>query len=583
MTLSSEVVAITSELATAGVRDVVICPGSRSTPLALALEADPRIRTWVHLDERAGAFFALGAAKASRRAVGILSTSGTAAANFLPAVVEASQARVPLLVLTADRPPELQDRGANQTIDQVHLYGRFTRWFAQLPLADGSDGQVAHVRGVVDRAVATTMIAPAGPVHLNMPFREPLVPEIELAPKRSEKEAARPHLDVLRGHRELADDDLVAIAARLATAERPLIVCGPLDEPGFPAEVGRLAASLGAPILADALSNVRLGHHDRSHVIARYDAIARSQRVVDVLIPDVVLRFGATPTSKSLGAMLQAQASAQIIVDDGGWTEPTGSPGRFVQASPRHTAAALADALPARTTRPWIGSWLRLDRAADSAIRERLETLDEPFEGAVFAQLEGALPEGTLLMASNSMPVRDMDAYLTGSETAVRTLGNRGASGIDGVVSTALGMAATGDGPVVLVVGDIAFIHDLNALVALRDERPPLTIVLIDNDGGGIFSFLPQARTRRPEVGLPDAYERLFGTPHGLDLGAIVGAFGLEHAQLEAAAIGAAVAASLATPGVHVLHLRTGRDRNVELHRSISDAAVEALEAAMAT
>jgi 2-succinyl-5-enolpyruvyl-6-hydroxy-3-cyclohexene-1-carboxylate synthase len=509
--------------------------------------------------------------------------------NFAPAVVEAHEGRVPLVVLTADRPPELRDRAAPQAIDQDHLYGRFAKWYVELPVPEERPGLEAHLRGVVGRAVATAVEAPAGPVHLNLPFREPLVPEGSLEPEGHAD--APPYLDVLAGARELSAAVAGRLADRLSRARRGLIVCGPLELPGFPDAIARLAAATGFPILADALSNVRLGPHDRSHVIARHDAMARSDVFRAGHVPDLVLRFGGTPTSKALVAMLQEHRAPQVVVDDGGWAEPTLLPATFVHADPVRLAAALAERLEGRRAHRgaeraaeagWLEAWLAAERTADEAIRAWLATLDEPFEGAAFADLEGVLPGGAILVAGNSMPVRDMDAHLATGPAAVRCLGNRGANGIDGVVSTALGAAAVSDGPVVLVVGDLSFIHDLNALVVARLHRLSATVVLVNNDGGGIFSFLPQASTTRPEVGLPEGFEELFGTPHGLEIGPLVTALGAEYRRLGRAGIAAHVAASLGRPGVRVLELRTDRTRNVALHRARAAAVSQALERLLA-
>ena len=603
--------AFVEELVRAGVRDVVVCPGSRSTPLALALRAEPAIRTWLHLDERAGAYLALGIARAARRPSAILGTSGTAVVNMAPAVVEARHGRVPLVVLTADRPPELRDRGAPQTIDQDHLFGRFAKWFTELPVPEASAAALAHLRGVVGRAVATALEAPAGPVQINLPYREPLVPDGDLrppadeaggdgadeaggdgdrgAPQTIDQAEARPadpppYVRLVPGLRVLDGPALDELVGRLAVSTRPLIVCGPLDVPWFAGAVARLAAAIGAPILADALANVRLGTHDRSHVIVRHDAIVRSRTFRDAHAPDLVIRFGGTPTSKALLEMLREQRASQVVVDDGGWTEPTLLPATIVHADPARLAAGLAERLERRGGRverdptapdAWLDDWLTADRAADGAIRTWLAGLDEPFEGAAFSELEEVLPDGAILYAGNSMPVRDLDAFLAGGEAAVRCLANRGANGIDGVVSAALGAATAG--PLVLVVGDVSFIHDLNALVGARLNGISATIVLIDNDGGGIFSFLPQATTERPGVGLPEHFEELFGTPHGIDVAPIVAALGGEHGRVGPGEIGAAVRDSLGRPGVRVLELRTERRRNVELHRACQGAVEAAL------
>lgn len=585
-TLAAPLRAFVAQLAASGVARAVVCPGSRSTPLALALRAQPAIRVLVHLDERAAGYFALGLARASRQPVALLATSGTAVVNFAPAVAEARNGRVPLVVLTADRPAELRDRGANQTIDQLHLYGRHAKWFAELevPGRAGSD-ELAHVRWVAARAVGTALEPPAGPVQLNWPFREPLVPEGSLEPDADD--VGRSIEIVPSAAPAPAAQDIADLRARLDRAERPLIVVGPLDDPAASRAIPSLGAAVGAPILADALANLRTDRHAGSGVVARHDAILRSRAFRAVHAPDLVVRFGATPTSKTLATWLREIEAPQIVVDPGGWNEPLLRVDSFVRADP----ATLADALHPATRgagrrRAWSDAWLAADAAADAAIRGALASRasrDEPFEGAVFAELSDALPNGTVLYVGNSMPVRDLDAFLPPTDRALRILGNRGVSGIDGLVSSALGAAAAAVGPVVAVIGDLAFIHDMNALVAARLHALDLTLIVIDNDGGGIFSFLPQAATERPEVGLPEHYEQLFGTPHGVDVLAVARALGADAADLEPGRIGEVVGASVGRPGVRVLRLRTDRRRNVEQHRAITAAAVAAVEATLAS
>ena len=575
------------ELVRAGMRDVVVCPGSRSTPLALALRAHPGLRVRVLLDERSAGFFALGLARASGRATGVLVTSGTAAANLLPAAVEATLGRVPLVLLTADRPPELRDRGAPQAIDQVRLFGTHAKWSAELPLLDGAPETRRHVRSVAGRAVATALAGPAGAIHLNFPFREPLVPDGDLRPREaSDDEPTRPFTDVLAGPRTLGASEVAGLARRLAAARRGLIVAGPQADPALPAALAGLAEATGFPILADPLSGCRCGPHDRSRVVARGDLLCRPGAWRDAHAPDLVIRFGATPTSKPLLALVEDAAPDQLVVDgDGGYREPALLPTTFLHADAAITAAALADAvatLPGPASplaHAWLDGWLAADHAADAALRAWLAVVEErgeAFEGAPFAHLGELLPDGAILWAGSSMPVRDLDAWLPGSARAIRPLANRGANGIDGVVSSALG-AAAGVGHVALVVGDLSFLHDLNALVAARLHGLSATIVLVNNDGGGIFSFLPQAVVDAPGVGLPAHYEELFGTPHGVELGPIVGALGAVHRPVEARGLRAALAESLVATGVNVLELRTERARNVELHREAAAAVVAAL------
>ena len=373
--------------------------------------------------------------------------------------------------------------------------------------------------------------------------------------------------------------------------ERGLIVAGPGDDPGLPAALARLAAATGFPIAADPLSGARCGPHDRTFVLSHADHLVRPGAWRDDHLPELVIRFGATPTSKPLLTLLGEVMPVQFVVDgDGGWSDPAIIPTTFIHADAIATATALADgvmAIRAGEPRPpqttWATDWCDADLAADQALLAWLagvEARGEPFEGQPFALLGGLLPDGAMLWAGNSMPVRDLDDWLPGSARAIRPLSNRGANGIDGVVSTALGAAAADVGPVVLVVGDLSFLHDLNALVAARLHDLSATIVLIDNDGGGIFSFLPQATTDAPEVGLPEHYEELFGTPHGIDVAPIVAALGAEYRSVGPGDLRDALAASIARPGVRVLSYRTDRRRNVELHREAAAAVADALEPA---
>jgi 2-succinyl-5-enolpyruvyl-6-hydroxy-3-cyclohexene-1-carboxylate synthase len=375
----------------------------------------------------------------------------------------------------------------------------------------------------------------------------------------------------------------------MAATERGLIVAGPQDDPDLPAALARLAAATGYPILADPLSQARVGPHDRSHVVATGDLLARPGRWIDAHRPELVLRFGAMPTSKPILQMLQATRPALLVVDGGGgWREAALVPATFVHADEALLADALAAELRGRSgiegsaDSRWTSDWLAADRAAAGALAgwlARPPASTEPLEPLPFTLLADMLPDGGILWAGSSMPVRDMDTYLPGGPRAIRCYSNRGANGIDGVVSSALGAAAADSGPVVLVVGDVSFLHDLNALVTARLHHLSATIVLVNNDGGGIFSFLPQASTDDPGVGLPDAYEELFGTPHGLDFGPIVRAMGAAHAVAGPDELGDALARAIGAAGVQVIEIRTERARNLALHRGATAAVAAAVNA----
>ncbi len=577
--------AFVEELVRSGVRDAVLCPGSRSTPMALALAAHDGLRVQVLLDERSAAFFALGMARTSARPVVLLATSGTAVVNFAPAVVEASLARVPLVVLTADRPAELRDRGAPQTIDQVKLYGGYVKWTTELPLPDEAPETLAHVRSVAGRAVAVATAGPAGPVHINAPFREPLVPVGDLGPW-PDLPGEAPFSDALAGARRLSRADATRLVERIAATPRGLIVAGPMEASGAVDEIASLAAAARYPILADPMSGLRAGPHDRSSVVARGDQLVRPGPWTDRHRPELVIRFGAMPTSKPIVELLRRTRPELVVVDgDAGWREAALLPATFVHADAAATAESLVAGLVAMPRHddddpgvdPWLADWLAADAAVDAAMRGWLAGLDEPFEGAPFHHLAEVLPDGAVLWAGNSMPVRDLDGWLPATDKAIRVHANRGANGIDGVVSTALGSAAVVDSPVVLVVGDVSFLHDLGALVTARITGVRLVVVLIANDGGGIFSFLPQAAADAPEIGLPERYEQLFGTPHGIAAGPIVEAVGHRHELVDERSLAGALAAAIRQPGLTVLELRTHRARNVELHRAAAAVAATAL------
>lgn len=581
--LAAYVGAFVDELARAGVRHACFAPGSRSTPLVLSLAREPRIRLWDHLDERSASFFALGLAKALREPVAVVCTSGTAAANFLPAVVEAHYSQVPLLVLTADRPPELRDVGASQAIDQLRLYGPYAKWFAEVALPEATPLLLRYARALAARAVATAREAPAGPVHLNFPFREPLIPLAAEPPDVSGPEAlARlgrpegvPFTRVLAEPKQPGVAVVRELAGLLAGLPRGVIVAGPQPDEALAPALARLAATLGYPILTDPLSQVRCGLHDRALVVDAYDAFLRDPEIAGALSPQVVLRFGAIPTSKPLLLYLERHAAAQqIVVDPAGWPDPLHLASHVVHADPAALAEALATQLAGTRCRPdpgWGELWRAIDMRARATIREEVERIEEPFEGRVFAELAALLPDGATLFAGNSMPVRDLDTFFPSSGRRIRFLANRGANGIDGVVSTALGAAAALPAPLALVIGDLSFYHDMNGLLAARRHGLRATIVLLNNDGGGIFSFLPQA-----EHG--EQFERLFGTPHGLDFRHAAALYGLAFTRVESwPAFREAVQASLAGDDVSVIEVPTERARNVELHRRIWPAVAQAV------
>jgi 2-succinyl-5-enolpyruvyl-6-hydroxy-3-cyclohexene-1-carboxylate synthase len=559
---------LVDEWVRAGVTDAVVSPGSRSTPLALALVARPELAVHVHLDERAAGFVALGLGLASGRPAVVLTTSGTAAVELHPAVVEAHQAGVPLLAVTANRPPELFDVGAPQTVDQSHLFGRSVRWFA----APGPP--VAEVAGswrsLACRAVIEAVGNPAGPgpVHLDLSFREPLVGRPGALPPGR---AGDTPWHTAGGQRVAVDRAGTVRLTELLDADRGVIVAG--GGAGEPGAVVALAAATGWPVLADPRSGCRIDH---AAVVAHADAVLRDGPTADALRPDVVLRLGAPPASKVIGAWLSASGARQVAVDaHGRWSDPDRTAHHVLHADPTAVVTALARLVARPASEPWAGRWQAAELAASGAVDEVLARHPEITEPGVAREVLAALPPGGTLVVSSSMPVRDVE-WFGGRHTGVRVLANRGANGIDGVVSTGVGaaLAARGTGvPTAVLVGDVALLHDANALLGLRDRGVDLTIVVVDNDGGGIFSFLPQA-----EALASDRFEQLFGTPHGVDLSGLAAAHGLVTTEPQVAAdLAGVLGAAIATGGVQVVRVRTDRAANVAVHHELHAAVADAL------
>lgn len=610
--------ALVDSLAQHGIRHAVLCPGSRSTPVAVALAAHPDLRIWVHIDERSAAFFALGMARQLAEPVALLSTSGTAAANFLPAVAEASLSRIPLVVLTADRPPELREWGAAQTIDQIRLYGSHAKWFADLPVPTTDETLLRAARAAAARAAQTARSSPAGPVHLNLPFREPLLPADLDPPLRleplfaagrprpattarvipTEEESRRPatpgpstnetpatdgrskHLRHEPGLAIPSQRVLTEIASLISAEPKGIIVCGPGESPGLPTAASSLAEASGYPILADPLSGLRFGPHGHSPIIDAYDPFLRDPATAARLAPELVIRVGAPPTSKPLQQFLTAHpGKAHVAIDAGSPRDPSHLATHYVQADEAQTFLAIADAIPpyARFGETgWLETWRSVDCLTRDAIEQALADHDNLSEGGIAADLAALLPNGTTLVAGNSMPVRDIDAFVRGDARPLRLLGNRGANGIDGMTSTALGAAAVANAPVALLVGDLSFLHDLGGLIAARLFALSAVIVVVNNDGGGIFSFLPQASQIDTVT-----FETLFGTPAGLDVAAAARLFAASHARpLTRCAFRREVTRALAEPGLSIVEVVTDRTRNVAQHREVWATVTEALRKA---
>jgi 2-succinyl-5-enolpyruvyl-6-hydroxy-3-cyclohexene-1-carboxylate synthase len=527
--------AFVEELARCGVRHAVLSPGSRSTPLAVALWRQPEIDATVIVDERSAAFFALGAAQATRAPVAMLCTSGTAAANFLPAICEADESGVPLIALTADRPPELRGVGAGQTIDQLKLYGASVRWFCEAGTHEANDDGLLHYRSLACRAFAAARGEPRpGPVHLNLPWREPLAPlPVEGAvtatdPLALEGRDERPLTAVTPIDLEPSEFLLDEVAKHIREARSGVIVAGRQLDPELREPLAHLAAAAGFPILAEPTSQLRYGPHDRSHVVTAYDRLLGDEAFRERVAPDLVLRFGEMPTSKPLRTWLVESGADQIVVDPyGGWNEPTRRAAAILRADPTELAAGWAARL-GDEEREAPGDWLEGERAAREAIESEFAGREEPTEAGLQLALGAGYRDGDLVYTASSMPIRDQEAFLPATEADALFLCNRGANGIDGLVSSGIGAAHATGRPTTIVTGDLGLLHDIGGLAAMRDVSTPVRIVVIDNDGGGIFHRLPQARAL-PE----DEFETLLGTPRGVSVEKAADLFGLLHHKVE--------------------------------------------------
>ncbi len=577
-----------SELAASGVREVCMAPGSRSTALVLAAEAHPSLTVRVFLDERSAGFFALGIGKATGMPAVVITTSGTAVANLLPAVVEASQSETPLILLTADRPHRLRDADANQAIRQPGIFGEYVReaWDLSQPRAEVP--ALRHLRSVGSRAVAAALGLPGGPVHLNAPFEKPLGPtsvegdipdEVASDLAATGREGA-PWTRISPREPAISEADAFLIVERLAAAERPILVAGPSP---FASALGpslvRLAAQAGMPLLADPLSGGRYGPPHGAVRIAHYDMFLKDPGVRDALEPDLILRVGPAPTSAPLTRWLeQLDQVTQIVIDAGSrWKDHVGTAEVAVCAHAPAALAHVAERLENPTAAHWRSRWQVVDTAAGVA------AADAPgprHEGHLATALIQALPEGTPLFVSSSMPIRDVDGWGGSHDKALAAFGNRGASGIDGIVSTAMGVAAGTGKPTVALLGDLAFLHDSNGLLASREADVDVLFVLVNNDGGGIFHMLPIREHEPP-------FERLFGTPHGLDLAALSACYGIGHRTVDLEALTDQVdgdttvldslfSRELSGTGTRVLEIRTTREGNRIGHEAGTKAAVDA-------
>lgn len=555
---------LVDEWARAGLTVAVLSPGSRSTPMALALAKDPRVALHVLLDERSAAFFALGAGLRSGRPAVVLTTSGTAAVELHPAVVEAHHAGVPLLAVTADRPPEAHGVGAPQTIEQTGLYGAAVHWQADPGVPDPATSHTWRSLAARAMAEACGLGGRPGPVHLNLAFREPLVGQAGPLPP------GRP--DGWPWHRWMAAPPALPpgideLAAQVSGRPGVMVADG---DTGDPAPVHRLATALGWPVLAGARSPCRL---PAPATVAAFDAMLRHGPFARRARPEVVVRLGGGPASRVLATWLAGTGAEVVAVEaTGRWLDPSRTASTVLAADP----ALLCDALAALEPKPappeWTALWADAEGAAQRAIDGVLAEHEEVTEPGVARALVSCLPAGTGLVVGSSMPIRDVEACAP-PRGDIRVMANRGANGIDGTVATVLGASVARSKSTVGLLGDLALLHDAGALVGAAERGLDAVLVVVDNRGGGIFSFLPQARAVPGPM-----FEQLFGTPHDVDLVALARLHGLQATELgRGAELAPAVIAALERGGTSVLVVRTGRVSNVAVHDELHAAVAAAL------
>jgi 2-succinyl-5-enolpyruvyl-6-hydroxy-3-cyclohexene-1-carboxylate synthase len=585
--------AFVDELARCGMRDACTSPGSRSTPLLLSLAREERLRCHSHIDERCAGFFALGLAKASGLPVAITCTSGTAVAELLPAVVEAYEARVPLIVLSADRPPELREVGAGQAIDQLKIFGDFAKWFFEVGTHDATSERMRWMRALACRTWWTALEGRPGVVHLNFPLREPLVCE-KLPDARGEERpdwkpyVRRPSQGLSTG----SDADSVSRPAMSTLLEaidpcrRGVVVAGrherttPLGQ-----AAARFCERVGWPLLADPMSGARRG----SAAVAHYDALLRESELFSEHPPELVLRIGDLPVSKPLRTWLAGLTDVrQIALDpEGAWQDPASVVSDSVAVEPASALNALTHMLDASHAidPDWLAGWRGADERAAEAILGVLAA-SECSDPSVAAELGVLLPQEATLFVASSMAIRDIETFWPVRPDPPRVLCNRGANGIDGTVSSAFGVAAA-CGPVVLLIGDVALAHDIGGLLAAKRLGLKLTIVLLNNEGGGIFDFLPVANSSLARDSIAkdlgsenssgnaeqDIYTRHIATPTGLDFAGAAALYGLGHEKIvDVAGFRAALERALAAPESGIVEVRTERTANVALHRRVWSA-----------
>lgn len=555
--LTDYVYKMVASLVQAGVENVVVSPGSRSTPLAYAFASTKQLHMYRQVDERSAAFFALGIAKATAKPVVLLCTSGTAAANYFPAIVEASYARVPLIVMTADRPHELREVGAPQAINQPNLYGSQVKWSVDFPLADDAAPTLPFIERHIARAVAVAMSAPFGPVHINVPFREPLLIDFrEELPEATFKHSSMGQLIPSMETRQ-------EISKILSSTKRGFIIIGELALGTDLTVMWEFVRQLKWPVIVESLSNMRSAVPEDClpYVITTYDAIMKSEDFKKLVEPETVLRLGAQPVSKFIMQFItKSQPNAYIVVDeDPMFRDATGVSTHFVHASIGEWLTQLEISETALESE-YLAEWQDANDIALEYIEHYAEGAID--EGAMVSRLLKMIPNGSDIFVSSSMPVRDIDTFLMATPKDIRIIANRGTNGIDGVVSTAMGFSQGNNRETYLLIGDLAFLHDVNGLIASRYQECNLTIIVMNNDGGGIFSYLPQSTVEAH-------YEDLFGTPTALKFHDIANMYDMDYLRVDDISELSVRFTTMKKRPMRLIEIFTNREENVYAHRAL--------------
>ncbi len=572
------------ELAALGVKHVSISPGSRNTPLTLAFANNKRIKSYVHVDERSSGFFALGLAKATDTPVAVVCTSGTAAAELYPAIVEAYQQRVPLIICTADRPPELLDRGANQTINQINLYKNHIRWFKDVGLPQPSLQKLRQLKTAASDAFVKSMFERKGPVHLNFPFKKPFEPKFT-TDEVSEKIVlfAGKILAAQNGGFQNEPSDIsgkkwfLNIFNYLKKFERGLIIVGPDNyDSKFLKGCQALSNLLAYPILADGTSQLRFGRHNKDNIITGFDAFFRSARFSAEHQPQIILQFGRTITSKGLDTFLGNSSALRFMINTyGDWFDPSGKARASYACKPYLFCEKMNEMIKENNSRRkrngWLDSFNKVEAAAMKIKRDIIDRSNFPNEARIINEVIKAVPDDSRIMLSNSMPVRDFDYFASTCDKKVILYNNRGASGIDGITSTALGIAAADGKPTVLITGDLAFYYDLNGLLGAKKYSIPLVVVLINNNGGGIFEVLPISS-------YGEVFKKFFLTPHNLDFKYFVDAYGGNYKRVKSwKEFGSSFRGTFRKKNFSVLEIKTGSAESLSLRKKFWKAVGESI------